>query len=332
MANSAATIASRKTNMQLSLIVPVFNVAPYLRQFLDSLVALLPAPDEIIVVDDGSTDECPSILAEYSQCLPQMRILRQENQGVSVARNTGLACATGEFVAFVDPDDFLEPDMYAVPLNLMRADRLDVLMMNGIYHFEDREPDRLIYQKSVDTAVLEGQVWLKTHLQSQRYLHYVWLHVFRRSFLLEIGVQFVPGLIHEDVLWLTETLLSAKRVRSISQVSYHYRQPIRKWEAAALQGRLEKIVASSEFNARNLARLVDTLIQDRTLAQLIETDLVDGAFSIFHKLKRMPDQSLAHQHLHRLRQEGFLVFLWEHCHGLQQHRRILKLWLKSVAT
>lgn len=316
--------------MQLSLIVPVFNVAPYLRQFLDSVVALLPAPDEIIVVDDGSTDECPSILAEYSQHLPQMRVLRQENQGVSVARNTGLACATGEFVAFVDPDDFLEPDMYAVPLNLMRTDMLDVLMMNGIYHFEGREPDHLIYANFVDSQVLGGQAWLKAHLQTHRYLHYVWLHVFRRSFLKEIGVQFVPGLLHEDVLWLTETLLSARRMRSISQASYHYRQPIRKREAAALQERLEKIVVSSEFNARNLARLIDTLIQDRTLAHLIETDLVDGALSIFHKLERMPDQSLARQHLRRLRQEGFLGFLWQHCHGLKQQRRILKLWLKSL--
>lgn len=83
------------TPCRLSVVMPVYNVAAYLPACLDSLVAQTLPPDEIIAVDDGSTDACPQILLDYAQRMPNLRIIRQENGGLSVARNTGLKFATG---------------------------------------------------------------------------------------------------------------------------------------------------------------------------------------------------------------------------------------------
>lgn len=113
------------TKPWLSLVVPVYNVAPYLRCCLDSLFAQTRAADEIIVVDDGSTDGCPAILAEYAAKAPKIRVIRQENGGLSAARNIGMANAGGRYLAFVDSDDFIVPAMYERLLTMAQADDLD---------------------------------------------------------------------------------------------------------------------------------------------------------------------------------------------------------------
>jgi glycosyltransferase involved in cell wall biosynthesis len=125
----------------LSLVVPVYNVAPYLPRCLESLAALDPPADEIIVVDDGSTDDCPRILADWGPRLPQMRVIRQENGGLSAARNTGLDAASGKYLAFVDSDDFVSADAYADALRLAEDENLDMVLLNANYHFEGREAD-----------------------------------------------------------------------------------------------------------------------------------------------------------------------------------------------
>src|SRR3990172_6721827 len=96
----------------LSLIVPVYNVAPFLRRFLESLDTLDPGTAEIVVIDDGSTDECPRLLAEFARGRSHVRIVRQQNAGLSAARNTGLALARGRYVAFADSDDWFDRGYY----------------------------------------------------------------------------------------------------------------------------------------------------------------------------------------------------------------------------
>jgi heptose III glucuronosyltransferase len=167
----------------LTLVVPVYNVAPYLPRCLESLAALSPPADEIIVVDDGSTDECPRILAEFASRLPQMRVIRQENGGLSAARNTALEVATGTYLAFVDSDDFVSPDAYAEALRLAQDDGLDMVLLNANYHFEGREPDYPIYANVAATEVITGREWLRRRFRAGRFLHMVWMHLYRRDFI-----------------------------------------------------------------------------------------------------------------------------------------------------
>ncbi|MDP1526756.1 MAG: glycosyltransferase [Rhodocyclaceae bacterium] len=317
------------TRLTLSLVIPVYNVAPYLPRCLESLAVLDPPADEIIVVDDGSTDDCPHILADFKPRLPQMRIIRQENGGLSAARNTGLDAATGTYLAFVDSDDFLEPDAYAEALRIVEDEQLDMVLFNGEYHFEGRQPDRLIYTDAPDTGVIRGSDWLRRRLKAGRFLHMVWLHLYRRDFIERHHFRFVPRLIHEDVIWTTQALLAAQRVRYLPRISVHYRIPIRTATPEVRQRRLETIIESSIYNARTQAELASTVAVDVELHRLLRHQLVDGALSIFHLMAKMPDRNYVRQRLAGLRREGFLAFLWRHAEDLAQRRRIAKHWLRS---
>jgi glycosyltransferase involved in cell wall biosynthesis len=314
-----------------SIVMPVYNVAPYLPACLDSLITLNPRPDEIIVVDDGSTDDCPQILASYAERLPEMRVIRQENGGLSAARNTGLAAARGKYLAFVDSDDRVAPDAYADALRVAECDALDMVLFNGEYHFEGRQPDRPIYVDAATTDIITGAEWLRRRLLAGRFLHMVWLHLYRRDFIERYGFRFIPRLIHEDVIWTTQVLLAAQRVRYLHRTGIYYRIPVRVYSAQKGQQRLESIVSSSVTNARVLDDMSARLEKegDRQLSKLLGEQMVDGALSIFHKLKKMPDRTVARYLLAQLRREGFFQLLWHRACGLPQHRRIAKQWLKS---
>ncbi len=311
----------------LSLVIPVYNVAPYLPRCLESLAAMTPAADEIVVVDDGSTDECPAILAGFAARLPQMRVIRQENGGLSAARNRGLDEARGKYLAFVDSDDFVEPDAYAEALEQAEAGQLDMVLFNARYHYEGRRPDQDVYPDAAATGIIPGREWLRQRLKAGRLLHMVWMHLYRRDFIEANHFRFIPRLIHEDVIWTTQTLLVAERVRYTGHVALHYRIPLRTFSAEQSQRRLEAIVESSMVNAESLAAMSPALDDD--LHHLLNDHLVDGALSIFHKLAKMPDRQVAGAMLSRLRRQGFLRLLWLRAGRVAQRRRIARHWLRS---
>jgi glycosyltransferase involved in cell wall biosynthesis len=315
---------------RFSLVVPVYNVAPYLPRCLESLAALDPAADEIIVVDDGSTDDCPRILADFASRLPQMRVIRQDNGGLSAARNTGLDAARGKYLAFVDSDDFLSQDAYASGLTMMERDQLDMALFNGNYHFEGRETDYAIYQDVAGTGVVPGGEWLRQRLNAGRFLHMVWLHVYRRDFIERNRFRFLAPFIHEDVIWTTRALLAAQRVRFEPHIAVHYRIPVRRFTPEQSQRRLELILDSSVVNARALAQMADNLDQDLELKRLLGHQLVDGGLSVFHKLEKMPDRAVAAASLVSLRKSGFLGLLWRHTADFAQRRRIVRHWVRSL--
>jgi len=313
----------------LSIVMPVYNVAPYLPRCLESLAALTPPADEIIVVDDGSTDDCPRILAEFASRLPQMRVIRQENGGLSAARNTGLDAARGKYLAFVDSDDFVEPDAYAEALQRADAERLDMVLFNARYHYEGRKPDRPIYPDAPASEVMPGSEWLRQRLKAGRFLHMVWLHLYLREFIEANRFRFVPRLIHEDVIWTTRALLAARRVAYLPRLALSYRIPIRHATTEARQRRLEALIASSVINARTEAELAGALGDDPELRALLGHRLVDGALSIFHLLAKMPERRIAAASLRDLRRSGFLRLLWRHAGDHAQRRRVARHWLRS---
>jgi heptose III glucuronosyltransferase len=313
----------------LSLVVPVYNVAPYLPRCLESLAALTPPAGEVVVVDDGSTDACPRILAEFAPRLPRMRVIRQENGGLSAARNTGLDAARGKYLAFVDSDDFVSPDAYAEALRLAEDGQLDMVLLNAEYHFEGRQADYSIYDDAPATGIVPGREWLRQRLRARRLLHMVWLHLYRRDFIEANRFRFVPRLIHEDVIWTTRALLAAKRVRYTGHCAVHYRIPLRSFSDEQNQKRAQIIVDSSVVNAEALAAMSAALKDEPELRRLLDDHLVDGALSVFHKLAKMPDRQAAGATLSRLRRQGFLRLLWRHAAGNTQRRRIVRHWLRS---
>ena len=133
--------------MLLSIIVPVYNVEQYLRKCVDSLLAqdLSSEEYEIILVDDGSTDQSGTICDEYATSHTNVKVVHQQNGGLSTARNRGIDVSQGEFVQFVDSDDYLEPNVLKTLVEKMETDQLDVLRFNYRNvneRYEEIEPNK----------------------------------------------------------------------------------------------------------------------------------------------------------------------------------------------
>lgn len=315
----------------LSLIVPVYNVAPFLSRFLESLGTISAESAEILIVDDGSTDECPRLLSEFASARPQVRILRQENAGLSAARNTGLGLASGRYIAFADSDDWFDEGYYERLLGLCVEHGLDMAVGNAAYHFEGRRADCPIFTDSVSSGVIRGADFLRARLRDRSFLHMVWMHVYRRELIESRGLRFAPQRIHEDVPWTTRALLFAERLMYDPAPGYHYRQRVRRFDPEETDRRLALVIESSLENARDLDAMALGLENDPELQRLVRWQLVDGALSIFHKLRKFYSARARRECQRRLRREGLHSLLWRNAVELRQKRRIARNYLKALA-
>jgi heptose III glucuronosyltransferase len=209
----------------LSVVAAVYNGELFLAKFFACLAAQNIDNMEVIMVNDGSTDGSMAIIEAWRSKFPGMKIIEQENQGVSIARNTGLAVATGQYLSFPDIDDDFKPGMYRHLLDLALKNNLDVVTCNGNYVYEsNKKPTRPIFpqDKLQSTDVLSGPQWLKCALDSRKFLHVTWLNLYRHDFIREHGFKFEPGLRHQDIPWTTEILLAAERVQYTDEQYYDY--------------------------------------------------------------------------------------------------------------
>ena len=116
-----------KQNPLISVIIPVYKVEPYLRQCVDSILSQTYTNLEVILVDDGSSDHCPAICDSYATQDSRVRVIHKTNGGLSDARNAALEVCTGDYIAFVDSDDWIEPEMYTDMMDLMQKQKLDIV-------------------------------------------------------------------------------------------------------------------------------------------------------------------------------------------------------------
>lgn len=211
--------------MKLSIIVPIYNVASYLRKCVDSLLAQDISDYEIILVDDGSTDgsgaivdDLTSRLLPFASCL---RVIHQENAGLSAARNAGLTIAEGEYIMYVDSDDYLQPNVLGTLLAQIERDQLDVLR----FRYQNvRETGEAFapYKDMTDyndysTQPTDGLTFLNERMGNQCY---AWQFILRRD--ISLKEQFTLGIYFEDTDWTPRMLLHAKRAASTDLVVYNY--------------------------------------------------------------------------------------------------------------
>ena len=123
---------------RISVIVPVYKVEPYLRKCLDSIVNQTYRNLEIILVDDGSPDNCGRICDEYAERDKRIRVIHQKNGGVSSARNEGLKIASGDWIGWVDSDDWIEPDMFEYLLENAKKSKADIAVCSRKEWYKDR--------------------------------------------------------------------------------------------------------------------------------------------------------------------------------------------------
>ena len=211
--------------MKLSIVVPVYNVEAYLKKCVDSLLAQdLPRDEfEIILVDDGSTDSSGAMCDAFAVAHGNIRVIHQPNKGLSGARNTGIAVATGKYIQFVDSDDYLNPDVLGALVGQMEEQDLDILRFNYQNVNEAGEvfePNK--YSKpfvDFSNEVCDGVTFLNERLG---FACYACQFIVKASILRRDGNGFREGIYYEDVEWTPRILLQAERAASTDTIVYNY--------------------------------------------------------------------------------------------------------------
>lgn len=208
--------------IKLSIIVPVFNVEKYLDKCLQSILIQDIAVDkyEVIIVDDGSPDKSIEIAEKYALEFSNIKLIRQKNQGLSSARNSGIAIARGEYIWFVDSDDWIEKNCLGTLFFILENHQSDVFVtplksiceVTGDSHasmFSD-EPNEINYWSGID------------FLKNAKNTTPVQLYIFKKFFLEKHGLQFMVGIFHEDTEFVPRMLYFAKKLCLINRLFYNY--------------------------------------------------------------------------------------------------------------
>lgn len=208
--------------IKLSFIVPVYNVEPYLRKCVDSLLAQDYSDYEIILVDDGSPDGCPKICDEYAAAHKNIRVVHRPNGGLSAARNSGIEAAKGEYICFVDSDDYWEPNVLSGLMAQIKRDKLDVLRFkyqNVNERYEVYNPYKSDPYKGNDYSEVptDGVSFLNSRFGTACYAV---MFILRRELLKDC--LFTEGIYFEDADWTPRMLSKANRVASTDTIVYNY--------------------------------------------------------------------------------------------------------------
>lgn len=206
----------------ISIIIPVYNVAPYLRQCLDSVLRDNAIDGmQVVCVDDGSTDGSAAILAEYAERYAQIEVVRQANSGLSVARNTGMARASGRYVYFLDSDDYLYPDVLRKMVEFMERNDLQAGCFNVLKDGKDPYYPKTTHIDMPCTGELFAAQFRKQCHYS--YVAPVWMYLYSRAFLQEQHLAFKPSILHEDEEFTPRVLFAAERIALLNISVQHHR-------------------------------------------------------------------------------------------------------------
>lgn len=203
---------------KVSVIVPVYNVEKYLKRCLDSLINQTLSDIDIICINDGSKDSSLQILEQYAQKDSRIVIYNQENSGLSVARNTGLEHASGEYIGFVDSDDWVDLDFYEKLYNSAKNNNADIAVADFIREHSNKKPKRLkLKEEKIYTTSEDKFMICKVHREGC-----VWNKIYRTEFIKSINLKFVPKMYYEDRDFTIRSLYFSKKLVTTPNTYYRY--------------------------------------------------------------------------------------------------------------
>lgn len=212
----------------ISVVVAVYNIEDYICECVDSIINQTIQPEEIILVDDGSTDRSSALCDEYAEKNTNIRVIHQKNAGLSAARNTGIEHAQGVWVYFVDGDDILAPDVIESFLAVLTAHEGDVEFIQGrMTWFVDGSnnfmPDE-VYIPDEWTYFAKSQLVMARMLEEKGAFRMGIRGLYRRNFLIQNDLMFVPGLYSEDQEWTPRLFSLDVKMGSNENPGYLYRE------------------------------------------------------------------------------------------------------------
>ena len=260
--------ASISQNPKVSVILPIYNVGKYLRQSLDSLINQTLKEIEIICVNDGSTDDSYDILEEYKAKDSRIKVIHKENKGTGAARNDGLRIATGECIGFVDPDDWVKPNMFERLYNLIKEKNLDIAMCmpDG---FDEKNQINTPFPYFVDANfenIPDDKIFNWRDLSPFSYPMCVWNKLYTKDLFDRNNIDFAEGLDFEDHKVIFGTLLTAEKIFFIREKLYVYRF---NREGSVLTDNNRRLIDHIEiFN------IVEKLMKDTNTYNVLRKDFV----------------------------------------------------------
>ncbi len=216
-----------QTYTLLSIIVPIYNAEQYLPKCVESIINQSYKKLEIFLVDDGSTDKCPEICDKYAQIDKRIKVIHKKNEGLVRARKTALDVAEGDYIAFVDDDDWIEPDMYLKLMEDLETSGADFVDSgyfcdkDGI-SWEERKLKRQLYELDEYTkhAFFRALLCLDDLYDLS---HQVWCRIFKKDIIKECYGKVPDALQHgEDAVAMAYCILKAKRILQVEDVFYHH--------------------------------------------------------------------------------------------------------------
>lgn len=212
----------QKKNLRISVIVPVYNVEQYIDECVGSITNQTYKQIEIILVDDGSKDNSGKKCDKYAKEDDRIIVVHKENGGLSDARNAGLKIATGDYILFVDSDDYIVDDAVERFCEVLRCKGLvDMVSANAKNLPGDvMRPD---FDERIMDSVISGEDYLNISLGMKRYLVNSQFYLYSRQFLVDHHLVFEYGILHEDVRFTTLSLCLAKQIAFLPGYFYFYR-------------------------------------------------------------------------------------------------------------
>lgn len=202
--------------LQFSIIIPIYNVEKYLERCIESVINQTYSNIEIILVDDGSSDNCPQICDEYREKDFRIKVLHKQNGGLSDARNEGLKIANGDYVLFVDSDDYIEKDTCEKFCAFIDKGA-DILVGDGIVSGGNCDIGHI-----KELGEFKSYDFIKKSLIENKFPKVVWVNLYRRAFLCEKDLNFKKGILHEDENFTPKAFLQADTVIYTGICFYNY--------------------------------------------------------------------------------------------------------------
>lgn len=215
--------------MKVSFIIPIYKVEAYLDQCVDSILSQTYRDIEVILVNDGSPDRCPAMCDAYAEQDSRVRVVHKPNGGLSDARNAGLKVATGEYVIFVDSDDFWVDEKQLESLVHMVSEykNCDFIGFNCSYYYPDSNTYKPwpAYSEAISKPA-SGNDILQTLVKSGTVPMSACMKIIKRSFLIDNGLFFEVGTLAEDIPWFINVLEKCNKCMFTNQYIYAYRQNV----------------------------------------------------------------------------------------------------------
>lgn len=205
----------------ISIIVPVYKVENELSRCVDSIIRQTYSNIEIILVDDGSPDKCPQICDEYSKKDKRIKVIHKKNGGLSDARNVGLLDSTGDYILFIDSDDYIELDSCERFIKILDNRSPDIVIGEAkeVYAYKTMDIKHSNLKNGQEYTAKE---YLKFAINALEWYAPTWINMYKRSFLINKNLRFLKGILHEDMQILPDLFLEADKIIYMNYSFYNY--------------------------------------------------------------------------------------------------------------